>query len=144
MSLNTNEIYPGAVLIWQVDIIDVQQGTSIWNSSNLVSGAIGVGGPPRPGAPLTVQLYTTHDGLNPVTVQRGIGRLVGAAGGGQTHVASYPVPAQESAFPGGAGTASPIMVGEPLVLRAQVLVPGTVVSVLVCAIVVDTVDYPEG
>ncbi len=143
MSLNATQIYPGAVLVWQVNIDAAQQGTSIWNSSLLVSGAIGVGGTPRPGAPLTVQLYVDHDGATNVTVQRGLGRVAAAAA--VTQAATFPIPGGLGpvSFPSGTGTAQPIMVGEPLVLRTDALAPATV-SVSVLAIVVDTVDYPEG
>ena len=143
MSLNATQIYPGAVLIWLVNIDPTQQGTSIWNSSMLVSGAIGIGGPPLPGAPLTVQLYVSHDGLTQVTVQRGLGRV--AAATAATQAATFPVPGGVGpvSFPSGAGTAQPIMVGEPLVLRTSAL-PGAIVAVSVLAVVVDTVDNPEG
>ena len=142
MSLNATQIYPGAVLIWLVNIDPAQQGTSIWNSSMLVSGAIG-GGTPRPGSPLTVQLYVNHDGITNVTVQRGLGRVAAAAA--VTQAATFQVPGGVGpvSFPSGAGTAQPIMVGEPLVVRTDAL-PGNIVALSVLAIVVDTVNNPEG
>lgn len=132
MSLNSQGMYPGAVLIWQVDIDPADQGTSIWQGSNLVSGAIGVGGPPRPGAPLTVKLYLFHDGTSNITQQRGLGRVAAAAA--TTQAATYPVLAGPAAYPAG-GDACEIMVGEPVVLRTDALV---VVPLRVCAIVVAT------
>ncbi len=132
MSLNARAMYPGAVLIWQVDINPANQGTSIWQGSNLTSGAIGVGGPPRPGSPLTVKLYLQHDGASTITQQRGLGRVTAVAG--QTQAATIDILPGPAAYPAG-GDACEIMVGEPIVLRTS----GAVTQPLrVCAIVAAT------
>lgn len=72
-------------------------------------------------------------------MQRGMGQPAAAAAA--TQPATFPVPPGPAAFPGGVGSPDAIMVGEPLVIRTDALVG--IVNLRVCAVVVDTVDYPE-
>jgi len=131
MSLNSRAMYPGAVLVWQVDVNPANEGTSLWQGSNLTSGSLN-GGPPRAGAPLTVKLYVEHGGLTTVTVQRGIGRVAAAAG--VTQAATFPVAPGPASWPA-EGCPAEIMVGEPIIVRTSGL---AVVAVRVLAVVVAT------
>jgi hypothetical protein len=132
MTLPTTYFYPGTVLIWLVEIDPTQPGTSIWDGSNLVVGSSPNSGGPRMGAPLLMQLFVEHDGVQIVECQRGIGRQA-AAFAVTTATPTFPIPAGPGAFPA-QSRGVPIMVGEPIVLKAPGA--GATVNVRVCGIVV--------
>jgi hypothetical protein len=133
MPLPTTYFYPGTVLIWWVNVDPADQGTSLWDGSNLVVGASANSGGPRVGAPLLMQLFIEHDGLAILECQRGMGRQL-AAGLASAQTPTFPVPAGPGAFPA-QSRGVPIMVGEPIVLKTggvgptQVRVLGIVVAV---------------
>jgi hypothetical protein len=93
-------------------------------------------GGPVIGAPLLMQLYISHDapviGAN-LTVQRGMGRPSPAAGAPVASVVQMQVLPGPAVFPPDVPT--PIMVGEPLVLRTDAI-PGNVITVVVMGVIV--------
>jgi hypothetical protein len=136
--LTTTEFYPGTVLLWTVTIQPAQQGTSLWEGSMLTVGASANSGGPRSGAPLTVKLtveYAAAAAGQIVTFQRGIGPLVNAAAPSGAGVTTMTLPVGPGVFPPGLQE-TPIMVGEPIVLRVTGAAVPALQEVTVCAVVV--------